>query len=205
MKLSIRLAFSIALFLGIFLLTIRPIADADFWWHLRTGQLIAQTHTIPHTDPFSFTKYGAPWITHEWMSELLIYALFLLGSYGLLIFFFSILVTGAFALVYLRCPPDTRPYIAGFTLLLGAISTAPTWGVRPQMISLFNACLFLYLLDRYRITGRLKFLIPLPLIIFVWANLHAGYFIGIALIAIYILGGLISILTAVLHKNEIDE
>ena len=189
MKLPIRQIFFIVLFLGLFLMTLRPVADPDFWWHLRTGLLIVQTHAIPHTDPFSFTKVGSPWITHEWLSELLIYGLFRLGGYGLLIFFFSIIIAGAFVLFTCAARPETRPYVAGFVLLLGA-STAPTWGVRPQMISLFITCLFLYLLDRYRQEDRLKFLIPLPLITVVWVNLHAGYFMGIALIGIFIVGGL---------------
>ena len=104
MKLTIRQVFFIVLFLCLFLMTLRPIADPDFWWHLRTGQFILQTHAIPHIDPFSYTKAGQPWITHEWLSELLIYALFRLGSYGLLIFTFSIIITAAFLLTYLRSP-----------------------------------------------------------------------------------------------------
>ena len=202
MKLSIRQVFFIILILCLFLMTIRPIADPDFWWHLRTGQIIVQTHSIPHTDSFSYTKVGEPWITHEWLSEILIYALFRLGSYGLLIFIFSLIITGAFLLTYLRSPVETRPYMAGFVLLFGAISTAPTWGVRPQMLSLLFASFFLLLLDRFWQDGKLKFLIPLPLIMLIWVNLHAGYFLGLVLVGIYIAGGLIEILVAGIFKRE---
>jgi hypothetical protein len=202
MKLTIRQVFFIVLFLGLFLMTLRPIADPDFWWHLRTGEFIVQTHTIPHIDPFSYTKAGEPWITHEWLSELLIYGLFQLGGYGLLIFFFSIIITGAFLLAYLRSPADTRPYIAGFVLILGAVSTAPTWGVRPQMISLLLTSLFLFLLDRYKRDGKLKFLIPLPLITLMWVNLHAGYFLGLVIVCIYIVGGSTDMLMAEFSKGK---
>ena len=150
MRLTIRQLFFIVLFIGLFLMTLRPIADPDFWWHLRTGQLIVQTHSIPHSDPFSFTNTGKPWIAHEWLTELFFYGLYQLGSYGLLIFVFSAFITGAFIFAYLRSPEESRPYVAGFSLLLGAIATAPTWGVRPQMISLFITSVFLYLLDRFR-------------------------------------------------------
>ncbi len=203
MRLTIRQVFFILLFLGLFLMTLYPVADPDFWWHLRTGQLIVQTHAIPRADPFSFTNTGKPWIAHEWLSEILMYGLYRLGSYGLLIFVFSLIITGAFLLAYLRSPRESRPYIAGFTLLLGAIATAPTWGVRPQMISLFITSLFLYLLDRYRTEGKLKFIIPLPLITLVWVNLHAGYFLGLAIVAIYIAGGLMELLKAGLQKTMV--
>jgi hypothetical protein len=193
MRFTTRRIFFVVLFLGLFLMTLRPIADPDFWWHLRTGQLIFQTHAIPHTDPFSYTKTGAAWITHEWLSEMLIFGLFRLGGYGLLIFFFSILISAAFLFSYKRSPAETRPFVAGFVLVLAAISSAPTWGVRPQMISLFITSLFLFLLDAYRREGKYLFLIPLPVITLLWVNLHAGYLIGLALISIYILGGLIEI------------
>jgi hypothetical protein len=203
MNVSTRRIFFIVLFLGLFLMTLRPIADPDFWWHLRTGQLIVQMHSIPHTDPFSFTKVGGAWITHEWLSEVLIYCLFKLGGYGLLIFIFSCIITGSFLISYLRSPVGTRPYVTGFVVILGAISTAPTWGVRPQMISLLLTSVFLYLLDKYRRNGKYESLLPLPLITLLWVNLHAGYLIGLALIGIYISGGLIEILVAEFHKGEV--
>ena len=202
MLLTIRRLFFILLFLGLFLMTLRPIADPDFWWHLRTGQLIAQTQAIPLTDPFSFTNTGKPWIAHEWLSELLFYGLYNLGGYGLLIFSFSILVTAAFLLTYLSCPRESRPYVAGFSLMLGAIATAPTWGVRPQMISLFFTSLFLYLLDRFWMEAKLKFVIPLPLLTLAWVNFHAGYFLGLGIVAIYIVGGGIELLKAKFQKTE---
>jgi hypothetical protein len=203
MRLSLRQVFLILLFLGLFLMTLRPISDPDFWWHLRTGQLIAQDHMIPHQDPFSFTKLGEPWVAHEWLSELILYALFKLGGYGLLIFAFSLIITGAFILTYLRCPQESKPYIAGFTLLLGALATAPAWGVRPQMLSLLLTSIFLFLLDGYHKTSRINWLVPIPIITLLWVNLHAGYFLGLAIIGIYITGDLIKFLIAKGYKTKI--
>ncbi len=202
MKLTIRVVFFVVLVLCLFLITLRPIADPDFWWHLRTGQFIIQTHNIPHTDPFSYTRVGQPWVAHEWLSEVFIYTLFQLGSYGLLIFTFSILITGGFLLTYFRCPMETQPYVAGFVLLLGAVSSAPTWGVRPQMISLFLASVFLFLLARHKRNGNLYFLVPLPFLMLAWVNLHAGYFLGLVLIGIFIVGGLIDLLVSGVLKTE---
>jgi hypothetical protein len=202
MRFTNRQIFFSIVVIGLFLCTLRPIVDPDFWWHLRTGQLIVQTRSIPHADPFSFTKAGGAWITHEWLSEVLIYGLFRLGGYGLLIFIFSIIITGAFLLAYLRCPQEALPSVAGLILLLGAFASAPLWGVRPQMISLCITSLFLFLLDRYRRNGKVKFLIPLPLITLIWVNLHAGYFLGLALIGIFIVGCLMEMLLAVFHKVE---
>ena len=202
MRVTLRQVFFIVLFIGLFLMTLRPIADPDFWWHLRTGQIIAQTHVIPHTDPFSFTKAGNSWIAHEWLSEVFMYGIFILGGYGLLIFVFSIIITGAFMISYSRSPVEARPYVAGFALLLGAVATAPTWGVRPQMLSLLITSLFLFLLDRYVQKKQIRFLVPLPLITLLWVNLHAGYFLGLAIIGIYIIGSLLEIVRFEISKDE---
>jgi hypothetical protein len=202
MKLTLRRTFTTILFLGLFIMTMRPIADPDFWWHLRTGQFISDTHDIPRTDPFSFTKAGETWIAHEWLADLGIFKIFQLGGYGALIFIFSLIITVAFLTAYLRCTVESRPYVAGFILLLGAISTAPTWGVRPQMISLFFTSLFLFLLDRYWHDRNYKLLIPIPFITLLWVNLHAGYFLGLAILGIFIVGGVIEILLAETSRGE---
>ena len=33
----------------------REISDFDFWWTLKSGQYIAETHRLPVPDPFAFT------------------------------------------------------------------------------------------------------------------------------------------------------
>jgi len=202
MRLTTRQLFFVILFIGLFSMTLRPVTDPDFWWHLRTGQLIVQTHAIPLKDIFSFTNFGKPWVAHEWLSELLIYGLFRVGSYGLLVLVFSLIITGAFFLSYMRCPKGARPYVAGFSLFLGALATAPTWGVRPQMISLLFTSLVLYLLTCYWQHGNIKYILSLPLITLLWVNLHAGYFLGLLIIAIFIFGGLIEHLLVRVFKKR---
>ena len=206
MKISIRNLFLIILFSSIFYLTLRPIIDPDFWWHLRTGQIMEQTKAILRTDPFSWTARGNPWITHEWLSELFINQIYKVGSYQLLTLSFSLFITVSLFFSYLRCPTESKPYIAGFSLLLGALASGPLWGVRPQMITLLFTSIFLYLLDRYRKNGQLGTLIPIPLIMLFWVNLHAGYILGIAVEITYILGWMIEL--AVLKfwkKGSIDK
>ena len=62
------------------------------------------------------------------------------------------------------------------------------------MVSLLLTSLFLFLLDRYYQSLKVKYLIPIPIIMAVWVNLHAGFFLGLVIIGIYIIGGLVEIL-----------
>ncbi|HEY1183933.1 MAG TPA: hypothetical protein VGE89_07100, partial [Bryobacteraceae bacterium] len=62
------------------------IRDSDFWWHLRTGQYIVETRSLPVPDPFAYTTAAAPSayagedavrrfnLTHEWLAQALVYA-----------------------------------------------------------------------------------------------------------------------------------
>jgi hypothetical protein len=173
------------LFLGIFTLAARNITDPDFWWHLRTGQYILETRSVPHADPFSLTRQGHPWIAHEWLSEVMIYSIYGAASWGGLIVGFAAVTSLTFVFLYLRCAG--RPYVAGLLVLWAAFVCRPTWGVRPQTISVLLASLLLWMLERpNRLRGALLWVVPLTLL---WANLHAGYSLGIALLVLFLLGG----------------
>ena len=170
--------------LGLFTMAVRPLTDPDVWWHLRTGQLTLQNHSVFHTDPYSFTRFGQPWINHEWLSDVLLFGIYRLAGFGGLIVAFAAVVAAALFLVFLRSPG--RPYIAAIMTLWGALASASTWGVRPQMFSLLLASVFLLLLDASERRPRLLWwTAPLMLL---WVNLHAGFPIGLAFIALFLIG-----------------
>src|SRR4051812_45003364 len=60
---------------GIYLLLLalagRLLGDPDIYWHVTVGQWITEHRAFPHTDPFSHTMLGAPWIAKEWLSQLI--------------------------------------------------------------------------------------------------------------------------------------
>jgi hypothetical protein len=142
--LQTRYVFVTILALGLFTMAARGMADPDAWWHLRTGQLILQNHAVFHSDPFSFTRFGQPWINHEWLSDVLLFGIYRVAGLGGLIVTFVAIIAVSFLLVYWRCPG--RPYLAALMTLWGAVASASIWGVRPQMFSLLLASIFLLLL-----------------------------------------------------------
>jgi len=182
--LQTRRVFVAILALGLFAMAARNVTDPDVWWHLRTGQLILQNHALFHTDPYSFTKFGAPWLDHEWLSQLLIFGVYKLAGWGGLSVVFATVIAAAFMVVFYRSPG--RPYIAGVITLLGAFASAPSWGVRPQMLTLLLASSLLLILEHSYGRPRLLWLAP-PLML-LWVNLHAGYAVGIALIVLFLIG-----------------
>jgi hypothetical protein len=184
--LTFRRVFPIVLFAMIFVLAVRQSVslDPDVWWHLKAGQQIVDTRSIPHTDDYSFTKQGSEWVAHEWLSEVILEGIYRLSGFVGLVIIFSLTVVIALWLTYRRC--EGKPYIAGMAILLAAAASSPLFGIRPQMLTLLLASIFIVLLERFdpKEQGRrLWWLVPLMLL---WVNLHAGFALGLALIGLYI-------------------
>ena len=67
------LAFPAVLMVGLIVVTVFTIAnrfnDPDLWWHLKVGETIWNTRSIPSADAYSFTVHGHPWMDHEWLAQ----------------------------------------------------------------------------------------------------------------------------------------
>jgi hypothetical protein len=182
---TLRTAVPIALFAMIFVLAVHQAAalDPDLWWHLQTGKDIVASRSIPHVDPYSFTKAGAPWVAHEWLSQVLMFAVYRLSGLGGLVFSFAAIITAAFVISYRQSAG--RPYVGGLAVLLAALSATPLFGVRPQMITLLLASVYITILRRFILCSEARILWTLPLLMIFWVNLHAGFALGLGLIALF--------------------
>jgi hypothetical protein len=142
---------------------------------------------IPTQDVFSFTVPQNVWVTHEWLSQLIMWLVYLVGGLPGLIIFFADLIALTFWLLYLACAG--RPYLAAFIVLLAAITSAIVWGARPQIFNLLLTAVFVLIVERVK-GGQwpVQALWWLPLLTLVWANLHSGYLLGIVLLGTYAVG-----------------
>jgi hypothetical protein len=186
------------LFLGLFSMAVRNVTDPDVWWHLKTGQFIAAHKAVPHTDPFSYTRSGAPWVAHEWLTDLLVYQLHRAFGWSGLIVIFAAVISAAFFLLYLRCGP--APYVAGIATLVAACATVPLWGIRPQILSLLLTSLWLLILERSeKSPSLLWWTLPLTLL---WVNLHAGFALGLAILFLFLVGQCVERLLTPLQQDN---
>ena len=182
----LRTFFSVYVFAYAFFFAARPLTDADFWWHLKTGEYIVNTHSVPTTDLFSFTNYGKPWVAHEWLSEVIFYLIYSRFGFNVLIVVFAILTALAFWVVYQRT--GSHPLIGSVATLLGVWTVLPTIGVRPRVFTLLLSSVYLAVLARYLKRGKgheIWWLVPLMAI---WVNLHGGFLIGLVLIGLTLIG-----------------
>ncbi len=159
--------------------------DTDLWGHIRFGQaVIAHRHLILQ-DPYSYTVYGIGWSNHEWLTEVAMAVAYnTLGVVGLKLWKF-ICVAATMLLVVMGLA-DTRatPTAQLNTLTVVAIATMPQMEFRPQLFTfvLFAAMLALLARHNYRGLAPLWLIIPMMAL---WANLHGGFIMGIAVLALY--------------------
>jgi hypothetical protein len=163
------------------------IADADYFWHITAGHLIAQTGHVPNTDPFSFTWSGRPWTPHEWLGELVIYGLSrVVGQDGTVIAFGTasgavILTVGA---MLVRRGVSFTSMVLPLSLMVLLI--APYATVRPQVLSWLLFAVLLWLLASLASRHRSRAWLLVPLFV-VWANVHGLYVVGLGVVAVYCL------------------
>ncbi|MFN7934506.1 MAG: hypothetical protein U0R19_14335 [Bryobacteraceae bacterium] len=153
--------------------------DPDLWWHLQTGQRILTERTVPTADTFSFTAAGQPWLTQEWLADLLLAKIFLTrGEQGLHILFVAT-ASAIVVLGYILCSlwsGNWKTSIFGGILILYFLTTSLT--IRPALIGLLFLTIELLLLWQWQYgRGRLTFL--LPILTALWANTHASFLLGL--------------------------
>ena len=82
---------------------ITPLPLLDFWWHLKMGEIILSSGSIPRTDIFSYTAAGKTFIVQNWLSEILLFLIYKLGHFPLLVFFNALLLAAALFPIYYLC------------------------------------------------------------------------------------------------------
>jgi hypothetical protein len=171
------------------LLAALPLAttvDPDFWWHLRTGRLIVESG-IPRHDPFSWTAAGKAWVTHEWLSEVVIYGVESTLGYVGNVLLFGAVAGGALLVAYglgRRLGAGTKPLV--LMMLPATLVMARFVAVRPQEFTWLLFAVFVYVLQRHD-EGEAMPLWVLPPLMALWANLHLGFLYGLMAVAVWTL------------------
>ncbi len=160
--------------------------DPDMWWHLKMGQIIWDSHSIPTTDLFSYTTNHQASVPQEWLSQLSMYAAFhAAGFSGLMAWLCTI---GSLLLVvgYSLCWVYTNnPKISFFGALTIWMFSTIGFSPRPQMIG-YLLLLFELLLIHLGRTRNPRWFFGLPLLFAVWVNCHGSFLLGFAIAGIFL-------------------
>ena len=166
--------------------------DPDLWWHIKTGELILSTHRWPTTDPYSYTAKGMPWMSCEWLGDVVFAAVYRIGGLrgleALLVGLASAVILALYAFATLRSGNSKAGFVAAAVLLTLANAS---FNLRPQMMGYLFLILTLIALERFR-QGKQRAVWMLPVLFIIWINSHGSWIIGLGVVALYIACGLVS-------------
>ena len=171
-------------------LSVKLLNDAGIGWHIRTGQLIAATHSIPRVDPFS-SQIQKPWIAWEWMYDVLVGELESSAGLNGVVWFSAVVIAGTFALVFrLLLFRGADLFVALILTLLAIAASMIHFLARPHVLSWLLAVVWFWILDSTESAPhkRARQLWLLPLLMLIWVNVHGGFLLGFVLLAIYWMG-----------------
>ncbi len=164
------------------------VFDPDIGWHLAAGKWIVEQGTLPATDPFSQYGQGKEWVAYSWLFELLVYGLVkLFGDFGLVIYV-AVLTTGittALLLLIRKLEPNPG-FVIGLTAL-GLMAMAPSLMTpRPWLFSLLFFIIELDILLSVHRENNSRYLLMLPVLFMVWANLHIQFIYGLFVAGVFL-------------------
>lgn len=189
MKISIAFLILLLIFIGFF----HPVYSItqDLGRHLKTGEIILKTNSVPKTNLFSYTYPNFPFINHHWLSEVFYHVLFQKIGFNGLLTINTALVLLSFGLIFSKVlkKAGTLPLLLCSLLYIPILFERTD--VRPEFFSFLFLSLFLVILYKFREKfTRLIFL--LPFIQLLWVNMHIYFPIGIAILFFFIIDNLIT-------------
>jgi len=161
--------------------------DGDRGWHIRTGQYILETHSIPHHDIFSFSMPHAWWVAYEWGTEVIFAGLDRHFGLNGIVLFAAFILAASYALLYRLLRREGFSFFLSFLVLLFVIlGSRFHWAARPHVVSYLFVVLFIFLLDRF-MQGMIpaRRLWVLPMLMILWVNLHPGFIGGEILVVTF--------------------
>jgi hypothetical protein len=167
------------------------LRDDDTYLHIATGQWIFQHRSIPTHDPFSHTMPDTPWTAHEWLSQVLLASAHDLGGWTGVVAITALAFAAALALLTRALLKSLEPVHALMFAALALFMTANHLHARPHILAMPLVVLWAAGLVQASESGRAPSLWLLP-VMTLWANLHGGFTLGLALAFVFALEALLA-------------
>jgi hypothetical protein len=178
------------IFLGLWLVLLlagrsRFFIDPGSLWHIVVGQGILSEGKLPHTDTFSCTFAGRPWIAQWWLGECLLGLLHRLGGLDAVLLVVTALLAWLYAWLGSRLiRGGMHPLIAVLVVALACLASSYHFHPRPHLLTIaLVGWTFARLCDVDAGRTSLASLLWLVPLYALWANIHGGMVGGVATIA----------------------
>ncbi|MGH2511175.1 MAG: hypothetical protein ACRDGQ_00665, partial [Candidatus Limnocylindrales bacterium] len=169
-----RLWVALAILLPVLAALLASLSTVDLAYNVRAGQLMVDQGSILHTDPFTFTAGGSPWLDQQWGAQVLLGLGYQLAGWSGLAIVRALLVAITFVLVLLACRRRGVGLRVAAWLTIGSfILAAVALGLRPQLFGMVLFAATLAILAGRARRPRAVWLIPI--LVIPWASLHGSF------------------------------
>ncbi|MCB0346129.1 MAG: hypothetical protein KDD66_13510 [Bdellovibrionales bacterium] len=180
-KLADASLFALASIVGI-ILGHKGLGDPDIGWHLAGGLSIIDFGRVPDIDFLS--AVNRPWWCYSWLAEVIFAAWFRAGGFFALQLLQTLIVVSSVWLVLLlvRGTKVTQRNIVAEAVSAGiaVFLIAPTWHLRPQLISIILFSCLLLMREREMLT-----LPRVLLLTILWSNIHVYWILVPAVVGLH--------------------
>lgn len=150
------------------------ISDPDIFWHVTVGNSILSNLAFPHSDIYSHTMFGEPWIAKEWLSQIILAGLYHLAGWQGLAIFSGAICAFSLSVLFWRFLGIVKWTIAVGLVWIAMPLLALSFMARPQIFSFLLFAIALIEIDDALHEQRRPRLWITGLSI-LWVNLHASF------------------------------
>jgi hypothetical protein len=179
----------LSIFIAALLLGPRMLnADGDLPHHLAVGKYILQGNLPPFNDIFSYTRNGAPFAPHKWLSEMFFYIAYLIFDERGIVILSALLLAATFTLIYSDGVKRTGirlPVL--FLVVWGAAISSLHWISRPHLFTMLLFALWLILNERLASGWKVPIWYFAALML-LWNNIHGEFIAGFLVTAATLAG-----------------
>jgi hypothetical protein len=150
----------------------RPIWNNDIGFHIRLGATTWEQGSLPDPDHHSFTADGAKYLDHEWLPQVLFFAVDRAAGVRGLVALKGLLLLAALGLVAWASRGNSAAMLTSVAMC--AFVVFPRIQLRPHMIAWV-------LLGALLLFQRRRSIVGVAAVLAVWANCHASFILGVAM------------------------
>jgi len=160
----------------------RLLIDPDTMWQVTVGQWILDHRAVPETDVYSFSMRGQPWISTQWLAQVLYAKTYAMSGWSGPVVLAASAIAATFALLARFLSRHLRESTTLVFVAAALALTVPHLLARPHVLAmpLLVAWVGGLTASADRSSAPSFWLLPLMAL---WANLHGGFVFGLVLIA----------------------
>lgn len=157
------------------------LRDSDSFWQIKVGQWIIDHGAMPYTDIYSFTRFGEPWISSSWLAQVLYAVVYGSWDWAGPVVLTSLAIGATVAIFIHLLDAYVDPARAILLATVALLISVTHFLARPHMLALPVMLAFVggLIVAADRRSQPSWLLLPLMAL---WANLHGGFVLGLALI-----------------------